>query len=84
MSGESDRNFWNSIYKRHSESGGDAVTGWVTQFFPYTGKNGDLKKNSAIGQTHFFDEKEEKRKLIEKEKADAKLEEERRRIRGER
>lgn len=33
--GSVDTAFWNSIYKRHAESGGDVITGWITAFFPY-------------------------------------------------
>lgn len=29
------RRFWQSIYKYYSFSGGSAVTGWITAFFPY-------------------------------------------------
>ena len=32
---EPDIKFWSSFYKRHSQSGGDAVTGWILNFFPY-------------------------------------------------
>jgi HEAT repeat protein len=33
--GNVDRDFWQSIYKVRSESGGDTVSGWVIKFFPY-------------------------------------------------
>jgi hypothetical protein len=33
--GRPDPEFWQSIYKYHSFSGGNAVTGWITAFFPY-------------------------------------------------
>lgn len=33
--GKPDPEFWQSIYKYHSFSGGNAVTGWITAFFPY-------------------------------------------------
>jgi hypothetical protein len=33
--GEPDAEFWRSMYKLNSFSGGASVTGWVTTFFPY-------------------------------------------------
>jgi hypothetical protein len=33
--GKPDPSFWQSIYKYDSFSGGNAVTGWITAFFPY-------------------------------------------------
>jgi len=33
--GNIDTNFFNSIYKYESGSGGDSVTGWINDFFPY-------------------------------------------------
>jgi hypothetical protein len=33
--GAPERSFWESIYKYQSFSGGSAVTGWITAFFPY-------------------------------------------------
>ncbi|MEN7551643.1 DUF4419 domain-containing protein [Rapidithrix thailandica] len=35
INGETDRDFWNSIYKENNESGGPFVTGWISLFFPY-------------------------------------------------
>jgi hypothetical protein len=33
--GPVDQDFWRSIYKRQSASGGDRVTGWITAFFAH-------------------------------------------------
>jgi hypothetical protein len=33
--GEVDRASWQSLYKRHDESGGPEVTGWISTLFPY-------------------------------------------------
>jgi Domain of unknown function (DUF4419) len=33
--GRPDVDFWRSIFKYQSFSGGDSVTGWITAFFPY-------------------------------------------------
>jgi hypothetical protein len=33
--GETDFEFWSSIYKQNNESGGPYITGWILQFFPY-------------------------------------------------
>jgi hypothetical protein len=33
--GHVNRNFWRSIYKVHSVSGGPYITGWIIRFFPY-------------------------------------------------
>lgn len=33
--GEEDQAYWNSIFKKHSESGGPYISGWITDFFPY-------------------------------------------------
>ncbi len=35
--GNSDTTFWRNIYKFRSESGGDKITGWFLDFFPYNG-----------------------------------------------
>lgn len=43
--GTPDVNFWQSIYKYQSVSGGAFVTGWITSFFPYL-KN--LQRNSSL------------------------------------
>ncbi|MBK8022429.1 MAG: DUF4419 domain-containing protein [Chloroflexi bacterium] len=32
------REFWQSIYKFRSRSGGEEITGWILQFFPYVQK----------------------------------------------
>lgn len=40
------RPFWQSIYRYHSKSGGDVITGWISAFFPYTKKG---QRNPAIG-----------------------------------
>ena len=34
--------FWESVYKRSSESGGDKLSGWLTSFYAYTWRNGGL------------------------------------------
>lgn len=52
------RDFWESIYKYDSFSGGDAVTGWIAAFFPYlkddtgspTIKNMDVAEGGAALQ----------------------------------
>ena len=36
--GEVNKDFWQSIYKIHEESGGPYITGWLLNFFPYTDK----------------------------------------------
>ncbi|MFD5463310.1 DUF4419 domain-containing protein [Kitasatospora sp. NPDC127059] len=36
--GPVDQEFWRSLYKRESESGGDFVSGWITAFFAHTQK----------------------------------------------
>lgn len=36
-----DNEFWSSIYKRWSMSGGDRVTGWITAFVHYVKKSDD-------------------------------------------
>jgi Leucine-rich repeat (LRR) protein/HEAT repeat protein len=33
--GKIDQEFWQSIYKRNSASGGDIISGWIIKFFPY-------------------------------------------------
>lgn len=33
------RDFWESIYKYESVSGGDVITGWIVAFFPYLNDN---------------------------------------------
>jgi hypothetical protein len=50
--GEVRQDFWESIYKFESVSGGGAITGWFAAFFPYfKDKNGfAAKKNPWIGQ----------------------------------
>jgi hypothetical protein len=30
-----DRQFWQSVYKYHNESGGPMITGWISALFPY-------------------------------------------------
>lgn len=35
QNGNVDGEFWGSLYKYNSESGGDSVTGWITAFFAY-------------------------------------------------
>lgn len=42
--GRPDAAFWKSIYKYQTFSGGNAVTGWITAFFPYL-------KHRRTGQT---------------------------------
>jgi hypothetical protein len=36
LRGRIELDFWASIYKRSSRSGGDRITGWLTDLFPYT------------------------------------------------
>ncbi len=43
--GNIDKNFWQSVYKYNSMSGGAAVTGWINTLFPYDNLG---KKNSVI------------------------------------
>ena len=46
VSGKIDINFWCNMYKRHSESGGPYITGWIIALFPYIGKN--KRRNSYL------------------------------------
>jgi hypothetical protein len=43
--GIEDKKFFDSIYKYQSMSGGDRVSGWITEFFPYIVKNEGSGKN---------------------------------------
>ncbi len=42
--GEQDTDFWKSLFKRKSESGGDKLTGWLTAFFLFL--SNDRGKNT--------------------------------------
>ncbi|WP_437776955.1 DUF4419 domain-containing protein [Sorangium sp. So ce1097] len=46
--GRVDVAFWRSIFKRHEESGGPFITGWINAFFPYLERNGALRVNRAV------------------------------------
>jgi Domain of unknown function (DUF4419) len=48
--GEIDIDFWNSIYKFNSGSGGSWITGWIIKFFPYliSKNNAPMHKNPYI------------------------------------
>lgn len=35
IDGETDKNFWNSLFKYNESSGGPFFDGWITTFFPY-------------------------------------------------
>lgn len=39
--------WWDSFYKRHSESGGDAISGWVNHLFPYLEYHGGKVERNA-------------------------------------
>ena len=39
LKGDSNLEFWNSIYKEKNESGGPFITGWIANFFPYIKKS---------------------------------------------
>jgi hypothetical protein len=42
--GEFDPDFWRSMYKYESQSGGDIVTGWVANLYPYLAGDGKNKR----------------------------------------
>lgn len=45
-----DREFWRSLYKWRSDSGGDFVSGWITAFFAHTrAPSGPPKPRTAFG-----------------------------------
>ncbi|WP_438015431.1 DUF4419 domain-containing protein [Sorangium sp. So ce315] len=48
IEGRIDVAFWRSIFKRHEESGGPFITGWINAFFPYLERNGALHVNRAV------------------------------------
>lgn len=49
--GEVNKEFWQSLYKHKSMSGGDKITGWIIKFFPYLEYNsGKTFKNDTIGK----------------------------------
>ncbi|AXT54621.1 DUF4419 domain-containing protein [Aquimarina sp. AD1] len=47
LKGESNTDFWNSIYKENNESGGPFITGWIADFFPYL-KTSITEQNGSI------------------------------------
>lgn len=40
--------FWKSIYKRNSGSGGDKLTGWLTNFYAFTVSDGQTSKRDRF------------------------------------
>lgn len=50
--GDVRESFWKSIYKFRSFSGGSAVTGWITAFFPYFNdrSNPSIEKNPWLAE----------------------------------
>jgi len=52
--GKSDNAFWKNIYKYNEQSGGNTVTGWIVDMFPYLVSNGEnikFRKNEYISYT---------------------------------
>lgn len=47
LQGKDHTSFWTSIYKHDNKSGGPYVTGWITKFFPYIGRN-ILEKDTPL------------------------------------
>lgn len=48
--GQVDKNFWNSIYKSRSQSGGVSITGWIVKLLPFIKGRGDaLERNPVLG-----------------------------------
>ncbi len=50
--GEPSKSFWQSIYKPKEAYGGDVITGWITDFFPYLVGDRNLppsKRNPNLG-----------------------------------
>ena len=45
--GEVDTAWWQDLYKRHSASGGELISGWVNVLFPFQGDEG-LERNPAV------------------------------------
>jgi hypothetical protein len=43
-----DRQFWQSLYKYHDESGGPVITGWISALFPYLkdGRTGEATRRN--------------------------------------
>jgi hypothetical protein len=56
--GNVDRDFWKSIYKINTESGGDTITGWVIKFYPYLWDRG--KKNLVYVRNRYMKKNLEK------------------------
>lgn len=49
--GKVDSNFWNSLYKSKSTSGGIDITGWLLKLIPFiTYYNGKVERNPLLGQ----------------------------------
>lgn len=46
LEGQSNDDFWYSIYKQKNESGGPFITGWIAHFFPYIKKEIIKEKHS--------------------------------------
>ena len=52
--GETDLNFWKSLYKLQDESGGPYVGGWINVFFPYIKDTdiGELEDSVSVRNSH--------------------------------
>ena len=58
--GEVDKEFWNNMYKYKSASGGDIITGWVVDLFPYLEISidcMDLERKEQVRNWSFTDRK---------------------------
>jgi hypothetical protein len=47
--GQPSKDFWNSIYKSRSESGGIRMTGWLLKLLPLVKHLGDFRRNPLLG-----------------------------------
>lgn len=46
--GEANTVFWQDIYKRHNDSGGPYISGWMIKLFPYLAANNKVERNRYI------------------------------------